>query len=100
MLEYFRDKLKDELCGAKDYVKMALESKTTHPAWAKMYLDMSAAELNHATNLYKMSDEYYREVISSYKEVPEYIKNVWDEIVSMYAEKSAKVKYMHEMYNK
>ena len=66
MLEYFKDKIHDELCGAKEYVKMALEFKSSHPNWAKMFLDMSAAELNHSASLYRIADEYYKNAISSY----------------------------------
>lgn len=100
MLEYFRDKIKDELCGGKEYIKMAIEFKSSHPAWGKMFVDMSAAELSHATNLYKMADEYYKEVTGAYKEIPKYMREMWDEIVTMYTDKSAEVKYMHDLYNR
>lgn len=100
MLEYFKDKLNEELCGAKEYVKLALEFKATNPNWSKMLIDMSSAELNHATNLYKMAEESYTSTKSVYNETPKYIKEIWDCIATMYLEKTAKVKFMQETYAK
>lgn len=100
MLEYFKKLMWEELDGAKEYIKLALEFKATYPEWGKMFLDMSAAELNHATNIYKMAEKSYHETAGAYKEVPEYVKDMWECIVDKYASCSAKVKYMHEMYNK
>ncbi len=100
MLEYFKTLLWEELDGAKDYVKLALEFKATYPQWSKMFLDMSAAELTHASNIYKMAEQSYKETVTAYKEPPEWLKNMWECIVDKYASCSAKVKYMHEMYTK
>jgi len=100
MLEYFKELLWDELHGAKEYIKLALEFKATYPEWAKMFLDMSATELNHATNIYKMAEQSYKETITPYKEVPKNLWDTWDEMNTKYSECSAKVRYMHEMYNK
>ena len=100
MLEYFKKLLWEELDGAKEYIKLALEFKSTYPEWAKMFLDMSANELTHATNIYKMADKSYHETITAYKEPPEYLKEMWECIVDKYSSCSAKVKYMHEMYTK
>lgn len=100
MLEYFKRLLCDELHGAKEYVELALEFKATYPEWAKTFLAMSATELEHASNIYKMAETSYKETTTPYKEVPENLWNTWDEMVKKYAKCSAKVKYMHEMYNK
>lgn len=98
--EYFKNQINEELCGAKDYIKKAIELKPMNITWSKMLVDMSAAELNHATNLYKMFNEYYDIMAKKYSEVPEYIEEIRDEVIDCYAEKSAIVKAMHEMYAK
>ena len=100
MLEYFKKLLCDELDGAKEYVKLALEFKSTYPEWAKMFLDMSAMELSHAANIYRMSSESYNSTVKAYNEPPKWIEDMWEHMVDMYAEKTSKVKYMHEMYSK
>lgn len=98
--EYFRDQMTEELEGAADYAKLALEMKAMNPAWGKMLLDMSAAELGHATTLHKMYDEYCQVVGKSYNELPQYMRDIHSEIAKIYAECYAKVKLMHEAYNK
>ena len=98
--EYFKNNISDELDGATCYVKRAIEIKAMSPDWAKMFLDMSAAELGHATKLWKMFEQYHKILEEKYKTVPECIEKLYDEAAEEYAERSAKVKYMHEMYNK
>lgn len=99
--EYFREQISDELRDAKCYVKHALEIKGMNSDWGKMFLEMSAAELEHATKLWKMFDQYYKILSDTYKtNVPEYIEKLHKEAAEEYAEMTAKVRYMHEMYNK
>lgn len=98
--QYFKNNISDELDGATCYVKRAIEIKGMSPDWAKMFLDMSATELDHATKLWKMFEQYYKIIVDNYKTVPDYIEELHEEAAKEYAERSAKVKYMHEMYNK
>lgn len=99
-IEYFKCQIHDELHGAKCYIKLAMLTKTSNPMWSKAFVDMSATELGHATQLYKMFEDYYDSLKTSYKDVPEWIEECRDKIVDMYTEKFAKVKLMHEAYNK
>lgn len=100
-IEYFKDQIKDELDGARCYIKNAIEIKAMNQSWAKTFMEMSAAELTHATNLYKMFEEYYGIISKSYeKGVPDYIEKTRNEIVDMYTECGAKIKYMHEMFSR
>lgn len=98
--EYFEDHIYEELDGACDYIKKAIELKAMDAAMSKTFVDMSAAELNHATQLHKMFGEYYAKVIGAYKEKPEYLVEVKDRIEEVFPEKSAKILLMHEMYKK
>lgn len=97
--KYFKNQICDELTGAKCYIKKAIELKPMAPAWTKMLVEMSAAELKHAEYLYKMFGEYYQQMANAYTNVPQYIQDIRTEIADMYAEESAKVKLMHEMVN-
>lgn len=98
--EYFRDQMCEELEGAAAYAKLALEMKAMNPNWGKMLLDMSGVELNHATMLRKMYEEYCQVVGKSYIELPKYMRDIAAEIADMYTDEYAKVKLMHEAYNK
>lgn len=101
---YFRSQICEELDGACEYIKHALEEKATHPSWAKQFVELSAVELNHATTLYKMFEEHYMNITRDFSEEQKsampWLSEVKAEIVDMYAEKYAKVKAMHDLYNK
>ena len=95
---YFEKQIPDELHGAKDYIKRAIEIRPMHAPWAKQLVDMSEKELEHATALYKMFQEYYAKMESEYKELPEYMTKAYKEISDEYTKCSAEVKMLHEIY--
>ena len=103
-ISYFKDKICDELDGACEYIKDAIEHKSTNMAWAKQFADMSAVELGHATNLFKMFEDYFNGLVKDISEQSRagmpWLDSSKKEIVDMYTEKYAKVRYMHELFNK
>ena len=100
----FRAEICDELEGACNYIKRAIAIRMSYPAWAKRYAEMSAAELEHASNLYKMFEEYFENVIKDFSEnqraAMPWLSEARNEIVEMYTDKYHKVKTMHELFNK
>lgn len=58
---YFKEQICDELEGAVDYLKKALDTFAAHPEWAEQFRDMADMEQEHATTLYKMFMELYTE---------------------------------------
>lgn len=50
-LLYFNRQIRDELQGARHYVQCAMEIKQSYPQRARVFIDMSLAELNHASSL-------------------------------------------------
>lgn len=97
---YFKDHICEELDGACDYIKKAIELKAMDANMSKIFVEMSAAELNHATQLYKMFGEYYAKVTGAYKEEPVYLVEIKNFLGEKFPEKSAKILHMHEMYKK
>ena len=95
---YFDKQIPDELHGAKDYIKRAIEIRPMHSAWAKELVDMSANELEHATNLYKMYQEYYAKMAEAYPQMPDYIEESYKKISEEFTKCSAEIKYLHEMF--
>ena len=95
-LEYFKCQIEDELEGGKAYAKLAVENQFTHPEWSEMFAEMAKAEMQHAANLSKMMDEYYKEITSGYKDspCPIYLVDIHKEATDMYMECSAKIKYI------
>lgn len=58
---YFKEQICEELDGASCYLKKAIDYMKTHPDWSRKFVEMSEAEQQHATNLYKMFIEMYAE---------------------------------------
>lgn len=102
-LLYYNHQIRDELSGARQYIEKAMEDKQTYPTRARMYVEMSASELAHAGNLFKMFEECYKELYDD-KETNESFKFFLDkfrsEVVQMYTQEAANVRYLHELYTK
>lgn len=97
-IDYFKTHIEEELEGAKDYIKRAIEIKPMEPAWSKSLVEMSAQELAHANHLFDMFNEYYVILGGSFTEIPKYIVDTREEITEMYTECCAVIKLMHSMY--
>lgn len=93
-LEYFKCQIEDELEGAMQYAQYALETKSKHSDWSKMFVEMGNAEIQHADDLWKMFEEYYNSITEAYREVPQNFKDTYDCVISYYTENRAKAKYM------
>lgn len=98
--EWFKEHICEELDGAEEYIRHAIEIKPMQADWAKELVAMSAAELEHAAKLRKMFDQYYKIVSGVYKIVPDYITDDYDCIATKYDKRVSEIKRMHEMYSK
>lgn len=99
-LEYFHDRICDELSGAEDYVTFAMEVRAMDPSFGKHFVEMSAAELDHATKLYKMFEIYYSQATKAFTTIPEHMSKMQKCIVEKYMSGYAKVKALHDAYEK
>lgn len=99
-LEYFHDRICDELSGAEDYITFAMEIRAMDASFSKQFVEMSAAELEHATKLYKMFEQYYQQAVKSFSTIPDHMSKIQKEIMEKYMSGYAKVKAMHEAYSK
>ena len=99
-LEYFKHQIKDELEGGCDYAKLALEIRGQNANWSKTFHEMGTIELGHATNLYKMGEEYYKSITSPYSTTPTVMSDTWKCIADEYVTGYTKAKTMLDMYSK
>lgn len=99
-MQFYKEHIEDELEGAKQYIRWAIELKGSKPSWSKSFVEMSAAELKHADALYKMHQEHFESIASAYKEIPGYISEIEDCIEDMYDRCVSEVKHMHDLYGK
>lgn len=93
-LTYFKSQICEELRGARDYVKLAVATQKTDPAWSKNFADMSSMELGHVNTLFKMAEEYYSKLDEAEQKK---CAGLYRCIVNIVLEDTAKVKIMHEM---
>ena len=94
-LEYFVCQVNDELDGAMDYVKKAMEIKPMAPTWTPMLVEMATQELAHAEHLYRMAQDYYSKISASYgTDIPKCLSDLYSQMNENYTEKTAKVKVM------
>lgn len=94
-VEYFKRQICDELCGAEDYAKRAIEIKPMSATWSAKLLEMSTQELDHAKKLFAMWQEYYGiQIKNREQDIPKYLEDANSEITDMYLEGSAKAQMM------
>ena len=99
-LEWFKDTLKDELCGGKEYIKCAIETKMSNPNWSSTFLKMWEMKLDHAMNIYKMFIEHYQNIETKTKEVPEYIVELKHKMTECYTNGATTIANLKNAYNK
>lgn len=59
-INYFKEHIKEELDGAKDYIEKAIEAKINHPAWVHTFVAMADTEAEHAGHLMRMLEKCIR----------------------------------------
>ncbi|MBO7452567.1 MAG: hypothetical protein J6U54_19740 [Clostridiales bacterium] len=98
-LEYFYNGICEEIDGAKEYIKKAIELKAMSSSMSKKLHDMSKDEQKHAEYLYDMAMAYYGKITEPYgSEVPKYILDLRDKITNLYAKEMVEVKILISMY--
>lgn len=96
---YYDSRIKEQIDGAKDYIKRAIHCKEKHPEWASVYASMAEMELGHAENLVKIfNDDYKQETEKIEGDLPDVYPAVYNSVNDMYAECTAKIKYMFDIY--
>lgn len=99
-MKYLKKQIIEELDGAKEYAKLAIEIKPMNATWGKTLISMANAEIDHATKLHAMMQELYSIIKGAYTEMPDYIDETYHAGIDAFAEGSAKAKYIIEMYSK
>ena len=60
--KWFKDEICEELEGACEYWKCAIDTMKTYPAWSDTFHEMAEQEQEHATHLYKMFMDMYTDM--------------------------------------
>lgn len=97
-LEYLRDRIHEELNDACAYAKMGIELKAMSTDWSKSFMNMSAEELKHANEIYRLYGDYLNRLNGSYENKPKYVEEIDKDVREFYPEMVLKVKALHDIY--
>ena len=97
---YYKEKIMDELDGAREYAIAAFNIKPMDMTSAKTYIDMAIGELGHASKLYAMFEQYYQTSSKSVTNMPDCISDTINDIVTYYTTNYAEVKNMVDLFTK
>ena len=98
IIEKLSDMIEDELEGAENYIKCALEHKDEYPELAKTFSQLSEEEMGHMAKLHKavvVLIENYRE---KQGQPPADMMAVYEYLHKKHIEKAAEIKVMQGMF--
>ena len=99
-LQYYADKVIDEIDDACDYIKHAIELKAMTVEFSKHFLDMAQQELMHAEKFKTMFCELYETTKKANDCEAGYMQEMYVEVMHYWLEEYPKVKVLIDMYKK
>ena len=88
----------DELCGAKEYIKLAMRQREEHPGLADTFADLAEAEMGHVTKLHEEVTNLIEKVRQRDGEPPAGMLAVYDYEHEKQISKASKIKQMISEY--
>jgi len=98
LIKVLSDKIKDELCDAKEYVKMAIEYKDEYPELSRTLYNISTQEMEHMGMLHNEVTIIIKKWRETNGEPPADMMAVYDYLHKEQIEKSLEVKMLQNMY--
>lgn len=91
----FKEQICDELDGACNYLKCAIDYVSTWHNWSACFYAMAGMEQEHATSLYKMFMELYTENEGK----DSYMTQMRDGIMGCFSDKMRKIEDLKATYH-
>ena len=98
LIKILSDKIKDELCDAREYVTMALEYKDENPELSRTLYNISIQEMEHMNLLHNEITVIIQKYRAQNGEPPADMLAVYDYLHKEQIEKSLEVKMLQSMY--
>ena len=99
-IEMLVDMIDEELSGAENYIRKALDYKEKKPDLAEMFYRLSADEMTHVDTLHS----HVKDIITDYKrkngEPPAVMEALYEYLHKRHITKAAKITNMQNMYKK
>lgn len=98
VIRVLSDKIAEELCDARSYVKLALEYKEEYPELARTLYNISVQEMEHKNMLHNEVTEIIKRYRETKGEPPADMMAVYDYLHKEQIEKALEVKTLQTMY--
>ena len=98
IIEYYTDKIAEEIKDAKNYAMKALELRDTEPDQAQALYDLSLEEMNHMNRLHGLVVGIIKKYRKEKGEPPADMLARYDCLHQRAIEKAAKVKNLQAMF--
>ena len=98
IIEYYTDKIAEEIKDAKNYAMKALELRDTDPDQAQALYDISVEEMGHMSMMHGLVVGIIEKYRKEKGEPPADMMARYNDLHQKAIEKAAKVKNLQEMY--
>ena len=98
IIKVLSEKIKDELCDAKSYAKMALEYKEEWPELSRTLYNLSTQEMEHMNLLHNEVAAIIKKYRETNGDPPANMLAVYDYLHKEQIDKAAEVKVFQNMY--
>lgn len=98
IIKVLSEKIREEICDAKAYVKMAIEYKDEYPDLSRTLYNLSMQEMDHKNVLHNEATEIIKRYRETNGEPPADMMAVYDYLHKEQIEKALEVKTLQTMY--
>lgn len=98
LIKHLSEQIEDEVCGAIDYAKDALEYKFSRPQLAELYYKLANVEMTHVNELHEAVVKIVEEAKNKNVKVPSFMLEKWEEEHREMIDKMAEAKIYIGMF--
>jgi hypothetical protein len=98
IIQILSEKIEEEVCDAKSYVKMSIEYKEDYPELSRTLYNLSTQEMEHMNLLHHEVTEIIRRYRETNGEPPADMLAVYDYLHKQQISKALEVKTLQSMY--
>jgi len=98
VIKVLSNKIKDEICDAKEYAKLAIQYKEEYPELSRTLYNLSTQEMEHMNKLHAEVTDIIRRYRETKGEPPADMLAVYDYLHNEQIEMALEVKTLQAMY--
>ena len=98
IIEILSEKIEEEVCDAKSYIKLAIDYKEEYPELSRTLYNLSTQEMEHMNLLHNEVTEIIKRYRETKGDPPADMMAVYEYLHKKQIEKATDVKIMQNMY--